>query len=171
MVYQYIAGPRTSVLKYVVTGIFLLQVFSGALQVLQPFINPVKPSALSAQWFEGMKYLKEHSEKGSLLAYNRLQLKENYYKDDFDFVPVYAERPVVLGGRQYLPDYEARKASLDTLFSTSSCEQARKVIDEYKISYLVFDKWKGGKLPAGDSCNMQPVFSNSQLAIYKVNPN
>lgn len=146
----------------------LIQLGSGLLQVLQPVINPVKSSSLSPGWFEAMNYMKENTEQNSLLAYNRLQLKENYYKDDFDFVPVFTERSVVLGGKYYFSDYELKKQKVDSLFSSSSLDDAKRISGELKIDYILFDKWKGGKLPCSDSSYVIPVFTNQQVDIYKV---
>ncbi len=168
-VYNYMVSSKQSLLKYFLIGIFLLQLFSGTLQVLQPFTNPVKASSLSADWFEGMHFIKQNTNTTAMLAYNRRQLKENYYKDDFDFVPVYSERSVVLGGKQYFPDYESRKVSMDSLFTTTSSDKAKKIIKEYKINYIVFDKWKGDTFQLRDTSMMTPVFSNAQIDIFKIN--
>jgi len=168
-VYNYMVSSKRPLLKYFLIGIFLLQVFSGMLQVLQPFINPVKASSLSAEWFKGMEYIRRNTEPKAILACNRRQLKENYYKDDFDFIPVYSERSVVLGGKQYFPDYETRKAAMESLFTTSSCDTVKKIISTYKIDYIVFDKWKGEKFQVNDTCMLKTVFSNSQVDIFKTN--
>ena len=96
-------------------------------------------------------------------------MKDNYYKDDFDFVPVYAERPVVVGGKQYAPDYEIKKAKIDSLYASAAPADVGRIAGELKLDYILFDKWKGGSLPCRDSTVVTPVFSNPQVDIYKVN--
>jgi hypothetical protein len=166
-VYEYIKGHGNRFLKFSLLGVFALQVGSGVLQVLQPFTNPVKSSALTPAWFDAMKYLRNNTGANSLLVYNRFQLKENYYKDDFDFVPVFAERPVVVGGKQYFPDYVEKKAKVDSLYS-SSPENAKKISQDLQVDYIVFDKWKGGSFQGVDSTFMLPVYTNEQVDIFKV---
>ncbi len=167
-VYNYLSNSGSQTSRVILAMFLLIQLGSGLLQVLQPVINPVKSSSLSPGWFEAMNYMKENTEQNSLLAYNRLQLKENYYKDDFDFVPVFTERAVVLGGKYYFSDYELKKQKVDSLFSSSSLDDAKRISGELKIDYILFDKWKGGKLPCSDSSYVIPVFTNQQVDIYKV---
>ncbi len=166
MVIEHYHTSQRFILKAIVAGILVIQLGSGLLQVVQPFTNPVKAATLSPDWFNAMDYLKNNTPRNSLLAYNRFRLKEDYYKDDFDFVPVFAERPVVVGGKQYFPDYEMRKSKTDSLFSSS--EQVKNISDELKIDYIVFDKWNGGKFECNDSGLVQQVYTNQQVDIYKV---
>lgn len=171
MVYEYFDQSKNLIGKIIIAGIIIVQLGSGALQVLQPFVNPVKASSLSSDWFEAMEYIKKNTEKNSLLAYNRHQLKDNYYKDDFDFVPVYAERPVVVGGKQYFPDYELKKAKNDSLFTVTSPDIVKRISKELTVDYILFDKWKGGNMSCRDSSVLRSVFTNNQVDIYKVENN
>ncbi|MCX6291615.1 MAG: hypothetical protein NT126_07600 [Bacteroidetes bacterium] len=165
---EFLVVSKNFFLKATAITLIGIQAGSGALQVLQPVINPVKSSGLSKEWFDAMDYLKKNTEQNSLLAYNRFQLKENYYKDDFDFVPVYSERAVVVGGKQYFPDYEMKKSKLDTLFSSASPGDLKRISNELNIDYIVFDKWKGGSMACTDSSLITPVFTNNQVDVFKL---
>jgi hypothetical protein len=81
---------------------------------------------------------------------------------------VYAERAVVVGGKQYVPGYEIKKAKIDSLFSSASVDEIKRISNELKVDYIVFDKWNGGRFACRDTTLLNPVFTNKQVDIYKL---
>lgn len=138
---------------------------------LIPELKVVDYKPLTPDLYEGLTYLREHSDKDAVIAAYRAFIYSND-NPAFFYYSAFSERRIIVEGWKYMSDekqYEAQKRyeAMAELYNTRDREVAAAILREYSIDYLIMDKLAGQNLWFDTNELLVRQFQNDEVEIFQ----
>jgi len=149
-----------------------------------------KPTVISKDYIQGMRYLRDHSSPNAIVATNRYDLDSFAHDESFYFAAGLSERTTVSAGAQYgallgalqpidtakhldpvqlaVDSLKARRAILDSIFLSTSADIVQKALSTYSIKFIVEDLEANKNMALNPLFVADSFFHNSSVNIWKV---
>lgn len=133
----------------------ILKIAKGGLAYATP------DAGMSSSVFMGLRWLRERSSPGDVIAANRMDEREAAMDSIY---PAFAERRAFLGGASN----PARQQITTAVFQDGSAEALKQMRDAYGVKYLFVDRQHGQPLPPNLYPLVSPLFTNDDVDIFEV---
>jgi hypothetical protein len=167
---------RSKLLKLIVIFLLLLSTTDTIISARQlhqiiPELKAVDYKPLTPSLYEGLTFLREHTDKDAIIASYRSFI----YSDDnprFFYYSAFSERRVVVEGWQYMSkerqeEAQRRHADMAMLYTTKDAELAANILDKYSVDYLILETAISQQLNFNGSQLLIPRFQNNEMEIYQ----